>query len=291
MTIEQPKEGNRRLRSSYASAIISISLVLFMLGLLGLLVLDARKISDYVKQHVQLNVFLQENVAEASVKAYQESLQNLPFVRSSRYVSKQEALDSLKKDLGEGAVGMLDSNPLPASIDINLTADYAHPDSLKLIKEFLSQDKIVREVVYQQTEVGKMNENFRTVAMIILVFCGLLFFVAIALINNTIRISMYSRRFTIKSMQLVGATRGFVRWPFLKRGFLHGIYAGLMASLLLGGVVYIINSRFPELGQLSDLRVLALLFGGILVLGFVISGISTFFAVNRYLRIKAEDLY
>ena len=288
---DAPKDGNKRLRSSYVSSVISISLVLFMLGLLGLIVLDAKKISDYVKEHVQLNIFLQDNISNSELKSFIKTVSDMPYVRSARYVSKEEALDSLKKDLGEGAVSMIESNPLPATIDVNIYAKFAHPDSLHRIKEIISAFKLVREVAYQQNEVDKMNENFRTVAMIILVFCGLLLFIAIVLINNTIRFSLYSKRFLIKSMQLVGATKGFIRWPFLKKGLLHGFYAGIVSIILLSGIISLIQQRFPEFGQLSDMIILGYLFGGLVVFGFILSGFSTFFAINRYLHQHIEELY
>jgi cell division transport system permease protein len=285
------KDGSKRLRSSYASSVISISLVLFMLGLLGLLVLDAKKISNYVKEHVQLNIFLKDNIEDDELKNYVATINQLPFVRSSRYVSKEEALDSLKKDLGEGALGMLESNPLPATIDVNIYADYARPDSLEKIKEILSSNKNVLEVTYQQNEVDKMNKNFSTLAMIILIVCALLLFIAMVLINNTIRLSLYSKRFLIKSMQLVGATKSFIRWPFLKRGLLHGLIAGLVSIVLLSGIIYLIQQRFPEFGQLSDMRILGILFLGVIVFGFILSGLSTFFAINRHLKRSVDDLY
>ncbi len=289
--IKTSKEGVKRLRSSYASSVISISLVLFMLGLLGLLVLDAKKISDYVREHVQLNIFLKDNIEEAELNKYIASINQLPYVRSSRYVSKEEALDSLKKDLGEGALGMLESNPLPATIDVNINALYARPDSLEKIKETLSSNKNVVEVTYQQNEVDKMNKNFSTLAMIILIVCGLLLFIAMVLINNTIRISLYSKRFLIKSMQLVGATKSFIRWPFLKRGLMHGFIAGLVSIVLLSGIIYLIQQRFPEFGQLSDIRILGILFLGVIVFGFILSGLSTYFAINRHLKRSVDDLY
>ncbi len=288
---DTPKDGYQRLRSSYVSSVISISLVLFMLGLLGLIVLDAKKISDYVKEHVQLNIFLHDNISNSQLNTFISTLSEMPYVRSARYVSKEEALDSLKKDLGEGAVSMIETNPLPATIDVNIYAKYAHPDSLQKIKEILSRYKPVMEVAYQQNEVNKMNENFRTAAMIILVFCCLLLFVAIVLINNTIRFSLYSKRFLIKSMQLVGATKGFIRWPFLKKGLLHGFYAGMVSIILLSGVIYLIQQHFPDFGQLSDMVVLGYLFGGVVLFGFILTGLSTFFAINRYLHQQIDELY
>ncbi len=291
MQTEAPKNSNRRLRSSYISAILSISLVLLMLGLLGLLVLDAKKISDYVKEHVELNVFLNDGISSSDIKKFHREIEKKAYTKSVVYISKQEALDSLIIELGEDALGMLESNPLPATLDIRVNAEYSNPDSLKKIHNELSRSNLAREVSYQHTEVDKMNDNFRAIAMVILVFCGLLFFIAVALINNTIRISMYSRRFLIKSMQLVGATKAFIRWPFLKKGIGHGIIAGIIASILLSGIIYLIHTRFPELGQLSDLRMLAILIGSVLVLGLLLSFISTYFAVNRYLRLKTDELY
>lgn len=291
MQIEQPKEGSKRLRSSYASSIISVSLVLFMLGLLGLLVVDAKKIGDYLKEHVQLNVYLQDNIGQQDLDLFMTALNQSDFVRSARYVSKEEALDSLKKELGESAIGMIESNPLPASIDINVKASYANSDSLKRIKEQMGTIRLVREVSYQQTEISKMNQNFRTIAMIILVFCALLLFVAVVLINNTIRLSMYSKRFLIKSMQLVGATKSFIRWPFIKTGFVHGIYSGIISSILLAVVVYFIQRQFPEFQQLSDLKLIGSLFAGMIVIGVLVTSLSTLFSVSKYLRLHVDELY
>jgi cell division transport system permease protein len=289
--MEEIKAGRMRLRSSYLSSIISISLVLFMVGLLGLLVLDARKISDYVKEHIQLTVFLNEDVPEVEVSALQNLLDHSAFVKSSQFVSKQQALDSLKKDLGEDAVGMLEDNPLPASIDIKLHAEYAHPDSMKNIADNIQQNKIVREVTYQHTEVDMMNKNFRTVALVLFLFSALLFFIAIALVNNTIRLSLYSKRFIIKSMQLVGATKYFIRKPFLKQGLMHGLYAGIIACVLLSGLLYVIANKFPELVKVQDIKIIVTLFTGVILFGIFLSVMSTMMAVNRYLRLKTEELY
>ena len=285
------KSGNRRLRSSYLSSIISISLVLFMLGLLGMLVLDAKKISDYVKEHVQLNVFLNDEVTEQEISAFQSLLEKNEAIKSVRFMSKQEALDSLRKDLGSDATSMLDVNPLPASFELRLNARYTGAVSLKNLSDELQRNKMVREVTYQHSEVDKMNENFKMIAIGILLFCALLFFIAVALINSTIRLSMYSRRFLIKSMQLVGATKGFIRRPFISRAIGHGFYAGIIACLLLSGLLYLLRSKMPEFVQLQDLKENGILFAGILVLGILLSVASTYFAVNRYLRVRVDELY
>ena len=287
----ESKNSGRRLKSSYLSSIISISLVLFMLGLLGMLVLDAKKISDYVKEHVQLNVFLNDDVSEQEISAFQSLLEKNPSVKSVRFISKQEALDSLKKDLGEDAAGMLDVNPLPASFELKLNATYTSPQGLKNISEEIQKNKMVREVTYQRTEIDRMNENFKMVAIGILVFCGLLLFIAVALINSTIRISMYSRRFLIKSMQLVGATKNFIRRPFISRAVAHGFYSGLVACLFLSGLLYLVRTKLPEFVQIQDLKENAILFAGVLVFGVLLSVVSTFLAVNRYLRVRIDELY
>lgn len=263
-----------------------------MIGMLGILVLDARKLSDYVREHVQLTVFLKDEAGKPEVDALQQLISESAFTRSVRYISKEEALDSLKKELGEDATGMLESNPLPASLDIRVKAEYTDPDSLEAIRTSLSgNDKIVQEVIYQRSQVDQINRNFRTVALGLAAFSILLLLVAVALINNTIRLSLYSSRFLIKSMQLVGATRNFIRWPFLKRSFAYGLTAGLFALILLSGIVYLIAVKFPDFGQLSDTQSLLILFGTILVSGILLSGISTYFAVNKYLRLKLDELY
>ena len=287
----ESKNSGKRLRSSYLSSIVSISLVLFMLGLLGMIVLDAKKISDYVKEHVQLNVFLNDNITEPEISAFQALLEKNPSIKSVRFISKQEALDSLKKDLGEDATSMLEVNPLPASFELKLNASHTSPQSLKMISDEIQQNKMVREVTYQRTEIDRMNENFRMVAIGILVFCALLLFIAVALINSTIRISMYSKRFLIKSMQLVGATKGFIRWPFISRAVAHGFYSGLVACILLSGLLYLIRTRLPEFVQLQDVKENAILFASIFVFGILLSVVSTYFAVNRYLRVRIDELY
>lgn len=287
----QPKDGNKRLRSSYASSIISVSLVLFMLGLLGVLVTDARKISDYLKEKIEINVFLQDDIPAADLELFIKTLYETDFVKSARYISKEEALDSLKKELGESATSMIESNPLPASIDIMIKAAYSNPDSLAKIKTELEKVKLVRDVSYQQTEISQMTKNFRTVAMVILLFSSLLLFIAIVLINNTIRLAMYSKRFLIRSMQLVGATKSFIRWPFLKRGMVHGVYAGLISIFLLSMVIYTIHLQFPDFRDISDYRTYTLLFPAIVIFGIILSGFSTYFAINKYLKMQEGELY
>jgi cell division transport system permease protein len=284
--------ATRKLRSSYISTIVSISLVLLMLGLLGLILIHARKISNHVKENIELSIFLDEAARIADIEQFQKKLDASRYVKTTEYVTKEEAARRLKKDLGEDFVSFLGYNPLLPSINIRLYADYANSDSLAWIEKQLVKNPLTKEVSYQKSLVNLVNENLRTIALVLFTFTGLLAVIAIALINNTIRLSLYSKRFLIKSMQLVGATRSFIRRPFIKNGILNGIYGGIIANLLLVGIIYLSQREIPDIIELQqDVEVFALLFLGIIVTGVVISWISTLFAVSKYLRSKLDELY
>jgi cell division transport system permease protein len=292
MTEHVTHEGNRRLRTSYFSVVLSVTLVLFMVGLLGILVLDARKIATYVKEHVQLTIFLNDGMTPDQLKDFRTSLENAPFTRSLRYVSKEQALDSLTRELGEDVNGLLESNPLPASFDIMMRAGYASADSLEVISNMLSMNEaFVQEVQFPRSEVDRIGRNFRSVALVLAILSAVLLLIAIALINHTIRLALFSSRFMIKSMQLVGANRSFIRRPFLVRSVINGLTAGAVASVLLFGVLYFIDLRFPDFGQLKDLRSVVLLICSTIGLGVLLSAASTYFVVNKYLALSPEELY
>ena len=288
------KETNitkRRLRSSYVTSIISISLVLFLLGLLGMLVLNAKRLSDYVKENIGFSVILEENVKEVDVILLQKSLDASEYVKSTKYITKEEAAEELKQELGEDFIEFLGFNPLLASIEVHLYADYANQDSIDLIEEDLQQYKQIKEVFYQKSLVSLVNENIRKISLIILVFSGLLLLVAITLINSTIRLSVYSKRFIINTMQLVGATRGFIRRPFLYRSAGNGIFAAFLAGGLLAGVLYAAQQEFRDIISFQDIEIVGILFLCVLIFGILINWISTFFAVSKYLRMKVDKLY
>lgn len=292
MTQSFPTGTNRRLRTSYFTSVLSISLVLFLVGLLGLLVIDARRISDYVKEHVQLVIYLKDGVSEQEVMVLKQLVETSDFAKSVRYVSKQEALDSLRKELGPEAVGILESNPLPASLDIQMNAGYASIDSLERVRSQLAgNENLIDEIGYQRTQVERISRNFRSIAGVLAVFTVLLLLIAVTLINSTIKLSLYSSRFLIKSMQLVGATRSFIRRPFLLRSARHGLLAGLIASSMLGLMLYLLTGWFPDLEALNDGRSVLLLCCGLLAVGIIISTLSTYAATNRYLKLRMDDLY
>ena len=270
---------------------VSISLVLFTLGILGIIILNARQLSNYVKENIELSIILDDKAKEADIIQLQKKLDAAAYTKSTEYVTKEEAAEDLQKELGEDFVSFLGYNPLFPSLDVRLHADYANSDSLEFIEKNLSESKIVKEIHYQRSLIDMINENIKMLSIILLVFTGLLFLVAVALINNTIRLSLYSKRFLIKTMQLVGATRSFVRRPFVFKGMANGFYGGLIAVCLLAAMLYVSSIKIPELFAIQQLELIAILFGIIILVGIFISWISTIFAVNKYLRLKVDDLY
>jgi cell division transport system permease protein len=281
----------RRLRSSYVSVILSVSLVLFTLGLLGLFLLYTQKISNQVIEDIGFTVYLHDDVTEVDVDRLKKAIDIADYTNSTEYISKDQAVEILKKDLGEDFMQYLDYNPLLASIDVKVKSAYANTDSLAVIKSALARSSKIKDIVYQESLIQKVQENLRIAGIVMLVFSGLLLIVAIALINNSIRLSIYSRRFIIKSMQLVGATQGFIRRPFVTRGILHGIYSALIAILLIMLVMYYLQSILPDLIQIQDIEILAYLFVIVMALGIIISWVSTSLAVRKYLRMRGNKLY
>ncbi len=281
----------RRLISSYITTVISISLVLFMLGLIGIMALSSKRLSDYVKENISFSVFLKEGIKDVDILRLQKNLDAAPYVKSTLFVTKEMAADQLKKDLGEEFVDALDYNPLPPAIEVKYYAEYANPDSIAIIERELKEFPQVDEVYYQKNLVSLVNDNVNRISLVVLVFCALLLVVAIALINNTMRLSVYSKRFTIKTMQLVGATRGFIRWPFLKASVYQGIFAAIISIGLLSAVISVAERELDSIVSLNDFALVGTLFGFQIIVGVIITSFSAFFAVNRYLRLKSADLY
>jgi len=278
----------RRLRSSYITTIVSVSLVLFMLGLMGVLIINARRLSNYVRENIGFTVVLKDNTKDIQIRQLQKDLDASAFVKSTEYITKEKAAEELQEELGEDFINSLGYNPLPASINVKLYADYANIDSLQKIEKKLIAFDAIKEVYYQESLVHLVNDNVKKISAIILVFSILLLFTSIALINNTIRLSVYSKRFTINTMQLVGATPAFIRKPFLQRSAMHGMLGAFIAIIFLISVVYFL---MKELNELISIQNIGFLFIMIVVLGIIISAGSTYFAVNKYLRAQSNDLY
>lgn len=263
-----------------------------MLGLVGIILLNTKRISDHVKENIGFSVFLKDEVKEADIENLKKNLDAAAYTKTADFISKDEAARQLQKDLvGEDFVRFLGFNPLSALIDVRLNAGYANNDSIAWIEKELLQNPYVKEVYYQKSLVSLVNENVKKISFAFLSFASLLLIISIALINNTIRLSIYSKRFLIKTMQLVGATPGFIRMPFIWKSIRHGIYGALIALFLLFGLVYFVKKQLPELFQIEDLELFASLSLIIIVLGVIISGLSTLFAVRKYLRIRIENLY
>lgn len=285
------KPSRPHFRTSHVSAVISISLVLFLVGLLGIFLFEGKKISSYVKENIQLTIFMKENVSEPEIEIITRLLKNSPFVKSADFISADEAAKRLQQELGEDFIDFIGYNPLSASIDVKLKSEYANPDSLAKFEKIISENKTVKEVVYQKPLLETVNKNIRSGSLIILAFGGLLLLISIALINNTIRLMVYSDRLLIRSMLLVGATKGFIMRPFLLKGLYQGLWAGIIACLMLGGMLYFGYTRIEGMSQTIDKSMYYYLFPAVIICGILFSVLSTFFSVRRFLRLKSELIY
>ena len=285
------KYSRRRLTGSSITTVVSISLVLFMLGLLGIIILNTHKLSNNFKENIGFQVILKDEAKEVDVAKMQKTLDATNYVRSTEFITKDEAAARLQKDLGEDFIGFLGYNPLLASINVHLKAQYANADSIEWIEKEMMQNPVVKEVSYKKNLVTMINENVKKISFIILFCSTLLMIIALALINNTIRLTIYSKRFLIKTMQLVGATQGFIRRPFVLKGIRHGVYGAIIAIGLLIGFLYLGQKQMPDLAELQDTEMLLTLFVIVIILGIIISWISTSLAVRKYLRLKSDDLY
>lgn len=283
--------SSKKTKSIYISTVISIALVLLMTGLLGLILVHAKNLSNYVKENIVLNIIINEDVSEGDVLALQKKLEADEYVLRSQYISKELAAKNLSEELGEDFVAFLGHNPLLSSLDIYLKASYANTDSIGTFINKVSANPDVKEVVYQESLIDMVNQNIRVIGIVILTFTVVLLIIAVALINNTIRLAIYSQRFLIKSMQMVGATRAFIRKPFLGYGILHGLLGALIAILLLLLTLHMGQREIPELVFLRNWYEFIIIFITVAVLGILISGLSTYFAVGKYLRLKSNELY
>jgi len=291
MSQQEERYYRRRIATSQFTTIISITLVLFLLGLLGLIVLHAKVLADYVRENIGFSIIIRDGVKEAGILELKKNLDGQYYVKSSEYIPRERAAEKLKADLGEDFIGFLGYNPLLPGIDLRIKAPYAHPDTLRLIERRLMANPGIKEVFYQKSLVDAINSNIEKISIILLGFSGILLFIAIVLINNTIRLSVYSRRFIIRSMQLVGATEGFIRRPLLLRSVFHGLISAFLALLMLMLLTYFALEELPELLVLQDPVMLIAIVILIFILGSLISWFSTWLAVRKYLRIRTDLLY
>jgi cell division transport system permease protein len=283
--------SSTRLTGSYLTLVISVSLVLFLLGLLGLIIINARELSDYFRESLSFSVMLDDESREADIRMLQKDLDAKHYVKSTQYVSKDEAAVKMKEELGEDFISFLGDNPLPPSIDVYLYAGYTSPDSVAVIEKYIMEYPFVKEVMVPESLLILINENIRKISLFLLIISTFMFIIALTIINNTIRLSIYSRRFIIRTMHLVGATRAFIRKPFIVQGAIQGLLSALVAMILIMILLYLVEKEFLLVFTFESPRLLILLGLAIIVTGIIISVVSAFFSVNRYLDIPEDKLY
>lgn len=281
----------RKLISSYISVVISIALVLFLLGCLGLLVINSKKVADHFKEQVVMTIYLNDTAKEVEVNQLKKSLAMAEYTKEALYVSKEEAADFMKAETGEDFMDFVGYNPLKNSIDVHLKADFVTTEKLTEITESLSNKDFIEEIRYDNDLVELMNDNVKKITFWVLIISGLFTLIAVLLINSSIRLAVYSKRFIIKTMQMVGATKTFIRRPFVWKSVQLGIIGALVALVGMAVVLYYLAITFPELELLRNTVMIIVLFVGIFLLGIIITWISTFIATQRFLNLKTDQLY
>ena len=281
----------RRLFGAWVSTVISISLVLLLVGVASILLLNARSVSDYFKENLQVSVLMKQDVSEEQALAYQSSLAGIPGVKATTFISREQGIEEMAQMLGRDFLDVFSTAPVPVSIDVNLEAAYVSPDSLEVVKKALSSSPLVDEVVYQTSLVEALNANLQKIGLVLGVLILLLLFISFVLIGNMVRLNVFSRRFTIHTMQLVGATRGFIRAPFIGQSALQGLFAALVAILLLVGGLFILRKEFVQLFEIFRLDTLLATMGIVVVSGVLICVVSTWIVVGRLVRFDRDQLY
>ena len=281
----------RRLFGAWVSTVISISLVLLLVGVASILLLNARSVSDYFKENLQVSVLMKQDVTEEQALAYQSSLSGMPGVKATTFISREQGIEEMAQMLGRDFLDVFSTAPVPVSIDVNLEAAYVSTDSLEVVREALAASPLVDEVVYQTSLVEALNANLEKIGLVLGVLILLLLFISFVLIGNMVRLNVFSRRFTIHTMQLVGATRGFIRAPFIGQSAVQGLFAALVAIGLLVAGLFILRKEFVQLFEIFQLRTLLLTMGIVVASGVAICVVSTWIVVGRLVRYDRDQLY
>lgn len=288
---KKKKISTARFVNAKITSTISISLVLVLLGLTILILFMGNGLSKFVKENMSFSVMLDSDVTDAGIQRLRKNLDAQPFVKSSRFISKDEAKEQLIKDLGEDPEELLGYNPAQDAIEIYLHSEYANSDSIAVVGKVIRQQNNVRDLLYQQEAIDLINDNLSKVTLILLILAGILMFISFTLIRNTIRLSVYSKRFIINTMKLVGANGNFIRKPFIRNNILTGIAAGFLADGIIFLILVYFNKEYAELQSIIGATDLLVIFVVVILLGILISTVATYFAVNRYLKMKTENLY
>lgn len=281
----------RRLVGAWLSTVISISLVLLLVGVAGLLVANAKSVSDYFKENMQISVLMKQEVGEDEVMEYVSDLDAMPFIKSTKLISREQGTREMADLLGEDFLDVFETAPIPVSVDVTLKADYVSSDSLEVVKNEIGKSALVDEVVYQQSLVDKLNTNLGKISAVLGVFIVLLLFISFVLINNTVRLNVFSRRFTIHTMRLVGATKSFIRAPFLVQAVFQGLFSALLATLMLVGILFFVKSEFEQLFEVFRPDLLLIVIGVVILAGVVICTVSTALVVGRLVSLSKDELY
>jgi cell division transport system permease protein len=291
MSSSYDKFQKRRLISSYFSVVLSVFLVLFLLGMLGLFIINSKKLADDFRENIAMTVFFKNEANDTIIKSFDAELKKAPFAKTFEYVSKDAAAKQHTDIIGEDFVTFLGENPLQNSYDIHLKADYVYKDSIAKVESQLRRNPMISDIVYDKQLVNLVNDNIKKVSMWILIISGFLTVIAVLLINSSLRLSIHSNRFIIKTMQMVGATKAFIRKPFVMRSVRLGMIGAGLAILALIGVLIYLESNFPELGLLDDQLLIALVLISVFGIGVLITWLSTYFATQRFLNLRTDDLY
>ena len=291
--MSEKSSSKSRVAGSYFMSLMSITLVLFLLGVFALLMMHAQILSNHLKENIGFEIVMNSNVKEAKILQLQQELDAMPAVKSTEYITKEEAIRRLSEDLGEDFLQWLgnEENPLLPSLDVRFNADWANSDSLSVIQAQLLKNKDIKEVYYQKSLVNLINQNVSRIGLALMVASLIMLIIAITLIRNTIRLSIYSKRFLVRSMQLVGATPAFIRRPFIKSGISQGFFGALLADIFLALLLYGLMKRLPELTLIQDYTIIIGIFAGIIVLGILLGGLSTRLALRKYLNADVDRLY
>lgn len=285
------KMMKRRLANAYLSSLISISLVLLLVGVASMLLVNARGVSDYFKENMQVSVLMKQNVREDDALAFCESLGREPFIKETAFVSREQGEKELARQLGDDFLDVFETSPIPISIDVTLMAQYVSSDSLDVVRGIICASPLVDEVNYQMSLVDALNANLSKISSVLGVFICLMLFISFVLINNTVRLNVFARRFTIHTMKLVGATRQFIRAPFIVQAAFQGVFAAFLAIIALLGVMFFIRSEFVQLFEIFRLELLLAVIGIVLASGLIICMVSTYLVVNKLISLGKDELY
>ena len=281
----------RRLANAYLSSIISISLVLLLVGMASMLLVNAKSVSDYFKENMQVSVMMKQSVSDDAALSYKADLDKKRFIKSSVFVSKEQGRREMEDMLGEDFLEIFETSPIPVSIDVTLNAEYVSADSLEIVRAEIGKSPLVDEVTYQRSLVDALNANLSRISMVLAVFISLLLFISFVLINNTVRLNVFARRFTIHTMKLVGATKSFIRAPFLVQSAFQGVFAAMIAIIVLVVMLFFVKSGFEQLFEVFRLELLLLVAGIVMLSGLVICVTSTYFVVGKLVSLKKDELY